>query len=305
MSKKIFISYCHRQGDWVWNRLVPCLKAGGADVRMDVERFKAGIGVIGQMDAEQDECDLSLLVLTPEYLTRPDCLHEMRRAVARDPQFANGSTIPVIREACDVPDEIKTAKPLWVDLTNDKDSAKWDMLLNACEADLGVDAPHWLAQRDETLQLLQRGQSVNLVVKDAPRWRELIEHLSAAHLPELRTVDLYNGETASRRALVEELLRACGVNQPVSAPPDDLVVLARALSASPSPSRVALLHCDLIAARPDYDINLFAALRSLIMDARKLVLLVQSRRPFAQLVPHDHPLSAIDLKTVELIGRRR
>lgn len=70
MSRKIFISYCHRQGEWVWQRLVPCLKAGGAEVSMDVERFRAGVGVIGQMDAAQDQADASFLVLTPDYLRR-------------------------------------------------------------------------------------------------------------------------------------------------------------------------------------------------------------------------------------------
>ena len=30
MGKKVFVSYCHQQGDWVWDRLVPVLEAGGA-----------------------------------------------------------------------------------------------------------------------------------------------------------------------------------------------------------------------------------------------------------------------------------
>jgi hypothetical protein len=304
MSKKVFISFCHKQGDWVFNRLVPCLEAGGAEIYIDREKFKAGLGVIGQMDALQDAAEMTVLILTPDYLLSDYCRHEMARAIARDPQF-NGSIIPVKRHECEMPDEIERAEPLWVNLVNDREAAQWDLLLEACGVDLRVDAPHWLARRDEALQFLQRGQSVNLVVREDPRWREMIEHLRAAHLPELRTVDLARGVTASRRALVEELLKACGVNQPVPAPPEDLVVLDRALSARPSPSHVALLHSDYVAARPDYDINLYAALRSLIVDARKLVVLVQSRRPFAQLVPHNHPLSAIDLKTVELTGRRR
>lgn len=45
MSKKIFISYCHQQGDWVTNRLAPCLRAGGAEVLLDIERFRAGRAV--------------------------------------------------------------------------------------------------------------------------------------------------------------------------------------------------------------------------------------------------------------------
>lgn len=73
MSKRIFISYSHKQGEWVWKNLVPCLKAGGAEVRIDIERFRAGKEVVAQMDAEQDAADLSVLVLSPEYLASAMC----------------------------------------------------------------------------------------------------------------------------------------------------------------------------------------------------------------------------------------
>lgn len=303
MSKKIFISYCHRQGDWVWQRLVPCLKAGGADVRIDVERFKAGVGVIGQMDAAQDECDASLLVLTPEYFERPDCIHEMNRAIARDPNFANGSTIPVILEKCELPDDIKIPKPLWIDLTNDKDSAKWDMLFKVCEADLGADVPHWLEVRDEIVRYLERNQSVNLVVTGYPKWNELIAHIQTDLLKQLGVVDLDKGSTASRRGLVTEVLKAFGVTRPVPAEPEDLIELDAALSAR-TMSHIAMLHLD-NTIRRNYGTDLFSTLRYLIMESRKLALLAQSRQPFAGIVPQDHPLSAIDLKTVELNGRKQ
>ena len=65
---KVFVSYCHQQGQWVWDRLVPCLKAGGTEVLIDRERFEAGKGVIGQMDTTQDQAGKSLLVLSEEYL---------------------------------------------------------------------------------------------------------------------------------------------------------------------------------------------------------------------------------------------
>ena len=35
-----FISYSHRQRDWVWGRLKPVLEAGGIEVLIDVERFQ-------------------------------------------------------------------------------------------------------------------------------------------------------------------------------------------------------------------------------------------------------------------------
>lgn len=118
-------------------RLVPCLKAGGAEVLIDVERFRAGFGVKGQMDATQDQAEAHLLVISPEYLHSKYCRHEMQRAIARDPQFANGSIVPVKSTECEMPDEIKAAESLWVTLTNDKDSAQWNLLLQACGADLG------------------------------------------------------------------------------------------------------------------------------------------------------------------------
>jgi hypothetical protein len=64
---KVFISYCHAQVDWVAGRLLPCLKAGGADVLIDRERFKPGKPVVGQMDAALDQSDRQVLVLSPEY----------------------------------------------------------------------------------------------------------------------------------------------------------------------------------------------------------------------------------------------
>jgi hypothetical protein len=225
----------------------------------------------------------------------------MLRAFARNPQFSNGSTIPIKLAECEIPDEIKTAGLLWVDLNDDKNTAQWDLLLQACSADLGMKAPDWIAARDEILQLLSRDLSVNMVINGAPKWKQLINHLRDDHFNDLGIVNLDQGVTASRAGLVAEILKVCGMVIRVPEPPNDLGMLDRALS-SRGLSRVALLHFDHSRDR-NYGIDLFAALRYLIMESRKLVLLIQSRQPFIELLPHDHPLSTIDIKTVELRGR--
>ena len=182
MPKKVFISYSHRQGDWVWDRLVPCLKAGGAEMLIDRERFEAGKALTGQMDT-----------------------------VA---------------------------------------------------------------------------------------WRPLIKSLD---LPGMGIVDLQKGSTASRRGLVGEMLRSLGVATRVPAEPEDLVELDRMLEQRDR-SWIALTHFDLAGSR-NYNVDLFAALRYHTMESRRLVLLVQSRTGFPALLPGEHPLSEIEIKTVELRGR--
>ena len=77
----------------------------------------------------------------------------------------------------------------------------------------------------------------------------------------------------------------------------------KALLEARAHTRVALTHFDLAPHRRYYDVDLFATLRFLMMDMRKLTLLVQSHTPFAKLLPKDHPLSDIDIKTVELRAR--
>ena len=303
MAKKVFISYPHLQAEWVLGRLVPCLEAGGAEVVIDRDRFAAGKAVVGQMDAIQDTADLSLLVLSPDYLGSGYCVHEMGRAVARDPRFEEGLVIPVVRHECEHPAALTGPnEPLWVDLRDDRQVGPWQLLLSACGADLGCEAPGWLEARDEVRRFLERRQSVNLVVRGRVAWRQLIDQLRAGSLSDLVTVDLQKPSTVSRRGLVAEILHALGAATPVPPEPEDLAVLGRMLEER-AVSRVALTHFDLAAHRDTYGINLFSSLRYLLMESRKLVLLVQSHKPFATLLPEGHPLSTIDVKTVELRGR--
>ena len=83
----VFVGYNHKQGEWVWERPVPALRAGGAERPLDKERFKVGLGLPGQMDAMQDQADVHVLCLSTNYYASAACLHEMDRAIALDPHF--------------------------------------------------------------------------------------------------------------------------------------------------------------------------------------------------------------------------
>lgn len=302
MAKKVFISYSHQQGDWVLNRLLPCLRYGGAEVLIDKERFKAGRPVIGQMDAMQDKADIYLLVFSLEYLASPYCQHEMNRTVDKDPLFQRRIVIPVLREACNMPLKITQHNPIFVDLHDDNNFQQWDQLLQLCKADLGCAAPDWLQVRDNIVRFLNRNDSINLVVSGRPKYHELIQHLKEDYFPDLGIVDLESGATTSRRGLVAEILKAFCIPAKVPPEDEDLVELNQILNER-TISKLAIEHFDLVVGRKSYDIDFFAALRNLIQTNPKLIVLIQSRKPFAGLLLKDHPLSPLDLKIVELRGR--
>lgn len=301
---RIFVSYSHQQSDWVRGRLVPCLEAGGAEVLVDYKHFGAGVAVIGQMDALQDRADKHVLVLSPDYLASKACQHEMNRAIKRDPKFSQGLVLPILRLACNLPKCFTgLAAPIWMDLQNDSIAGTWGLLLQACAANgLGATAPDWLAARDDVLKYLQRGESVNLLVKDNANWRGLLNQLGNAGLPDLLQVDLQDPKTTSREGLLQSIADAIGARTQLPAKPHDLAAFAELFKSRP-PVRLCLHHFDLVAHRDYYDMDLFSSLRYLTMETKQLILLVQSRTAFGALLPFGNPLSAMNIKTVELRGQ--
>ena len=316
---KVFISYCHKQGSWVWDRLIPVLRAGGTKILIDRERFEAGRGVKAQMDGVQDQADRCLLLLSQDYLNSDYCMHEFRRALKRDPRFKQSPAVNIpIRLDDALPKQINDLPdpPLWADMRNDFNSKRssspdsWRMIMQFCEADLGTSADHWLAVRDEIRQFLRRQQSVNLVVEGHPKWRELIDTLSSKDDPKgpldpLKMVDLQAGSCASRRGLVTEILGNVGYAHRIPDKPEDLVTLDQLLSKSSTPLILTMQHFDYAKHREqEYGIDLFAALRDLVTEKRKLVMLIQSRTALQRLLPADHPMSSeLTTMLVELKGK--
>jgi hypothetical protein len=301
-AMKVFVSYSHAQSEWVWKRLEPCLRAGGADVLIDERRFVAGPKVIGQMDATQDQADRHILVLSKQYFDSPYCRHEMDRAIAQDPRFEQQLVLLVRRDDASLPDEIEVHNPLYVDLRNDTPDQPWALLLSACGVELGAPVPDWLRARDNVVRLLERDISVNLVVTGAVKWDPIIDDLVRMPSLKLANVDLLDPGTVSRRGLIRKILNALGVNTPIPHPPEDLPEFARVIE-NIGKSRLVLRHFDMVLNRPDYGVDLFAAIRFFVMDKQQLVLLAQSRTPFSALLPRDNPISKIHVETVELHAR--
>jgi TIR domain len=303
---RVFVSYSWKQGEWVWDRLVPVLKASGIEILIDRERFKAGVDIVGQMDNTQDQAMQHVLCLSAEYLASKACQHEMRRAIASDPKFSKGNIIPLQLDTTPLPKELTgsrltTPKPLWIGLADDRKPEPWRELLIASKGDLGTCPVLWLEARDQTRQQLQQRKSVCLhVMNERANWRALMDNVLEGLQRPARKLDLDQGATKTRAGFVNCILDRPVRRLPAGDPGSELVELDVEVRAMASSLTLAISHFDHMSSQFKADADLFDVLRYLIMDARKLVLFVQTRTPFAALLPGDHRLSKIDIKTVEL-----
>lgn len=256
------------------------------------------------MDALQDKAQRHVLAITSAYLASPYCQHEMDRALACDPKFEKNIVLPVRRENVALPARIVKPNPLYVDLRNDRAGDQWNLLLDGYGADLGVTAPDWLSARDQVRRDLRRGQSVNLITGDGANWNPMLQQIAKAATPKMPVIGMENPDTIGWRGLVAEILRSIGISRPVPEPDEDLAELRRGLNAvkiaQRNKAQVALTHFDLAYHRWRDDINLFTSLRFFIMIDQNLTLLIQSRAPFGMFLPSNHPLSTININTVEL-----
>ena len=305
----IFVSYAHYRGEWVHKNLIPILRAAGATVLVDIDHFRAGQSVIGQMDRLQAAAEHNVLVIDSDYATSEYCRHEMAQAIAVDPDFSSGRVIAIRRDDQPLPSELAGAdglgsRQLYVDLRDDRQVSSWDLLLQSCsQGPFGVDAPTWLNALDQTSLHLGRGECVNIVVGDMVQWQTFQRQLIDTRFEGLGVVDLRKPGTIPREGFVSEVLKATSgppANQ-VPPPPHDLPFLAESLE-NGGPYHLLLSHFDLINApeRRHYTDELSRSLRWFCMDDRSLVLVVQTRTPVGNVLPANEIDSWPDFRTVEL-----
>ncbi len=304
---KIFISYAHEQGPWVWRYLVPVLKAAGADLLIDVERFKYGVSVPRQMNEAQDEAEYQLLCFSRAYFQSSYCDHEWRRAVASDPAFSSGKIIPLKMEQVDLPAEIQQSNPLFGKLHRLDDPMPWRKLIVSVNLNSSWCPLSWLNASVEISDKMKDTIPVNLVVDDHVEVDTLLKHLVAQEmptplLPKLQRVSLADFQCATCTGFLNLILQRLNIQTPL--PYEKLAATAEFGAAIRRVDKafLALEKFDMVQDKDrqeEYGHNLFSGLYALTTD-RILSLLVISRKPYARLVPKEHPISNIPFHMVEL-----
>ncbi len=121
----VFVSYSHKNSDWVHGVLVPRLEKHGFSVFTDAH-FKAGAFGPQQMEDGVKKSRRVIAVFTPDYFGSDWTTLENVMAQILDPAAKKRKLIPVLRQSTDVP--LRLAGIHWRDLRTESDD-EWERLV--------------------------------------------------------------------------------------------------------------------------------------------------------------------------------
>ncbi|MBN1454271.1 MAG: TIR domain-containing protein [Anaerolineales bacterium] len=104
----VFISYSHKDEDWVVNTLSPVLENAGLKVCVDFRDFEAGVPSLVNMENAVDESRQTVLVLTPNWVDSEWTDFEAILTQTDDPVGRRKKMIPLMLAECTPPKRIKT-----------------------------------------------------------------------------------------------------------------------------------------------------------------------------------------------------
>lgn len=129
-SFDVFISYSHKEAEWVRDWLVTRLKQASISVCIDEESFDIGVPALINMENAVAASRRTLIVLTPAWVSSQWTRFEGLLIQHDDPAGVLQLTLPLLLEPCDVPKRIDILTR--ADFTGKKDAeAEFAKLLDA------------------------------------------------------------------------------------------------------------------------------------------------------------------------------
>jgi hypothetical protein len=103
----VFISYSHKNKEWVCKTLLQRLEHANLKVCIDFRDFKPGKPSRHNMRDACKESAHTLLVMTPAWVTSEWANLESLLSFLHDPSGTNQRTIPILLEECEIPEDIQ------------------------------------------------------------------------------------------------------------------------------------------------------------------------------------------------------
>jgi tetratricopeptide (TPR) repeat protein len=102
----VFISYSHKDNEWVCDWLLPRLEAAGLQVCIDFRNFEVGLPSLVNMEHAVERSRKTLLVLTPNWIASEWTNFEALLVQTEDPSGLRRRTLPLMLARCESPKRI-------------------------------------------------------------------------------------------------------------------------------------------------------------------------------------------------------
>ena len=99
----MFISYSHKDADWVRGWLLPRLEDTGLKVCIDFRDFEIGAPSVINMERAVERSRRTLLVLTPNWVESEWANFELLMLQTQDPVGRGRRMLPLMLEDCELP----------------------------------------------------------------------------------------------------------------------------------------------------------------------------------------------------------
>lgn len=130
----IFVSYSHKDAEWVNGTLLPHLEAWGLSVIIDNKNFLPGSRLASTLRHSLRSSRHVVFVCTKDFIASEWCCEEIETVRAEDPASLKRKAIPVVLDSQSVPDLLSDI--VWCDLSkNPYDQNEWKKL---CQSMQGV-----------------------------------------------------------------------------------------------------------------------------------------------------------------------
>jgi hypothetical protein len=104
----VFISYSHKDEEWVWQELLPRLKGAGLRVCIDMDCFEIGTPILTNIERAVDASRHTLLVLTPNWVGSEWADFESLLVGTSDPAGRRAKLLPLMLSECAPPARIRS-----------------------------------------------------------------------------------------------------------------------------------------------------------------------------------------------------
>ena len=173
----VFVSYNSADQTWVWDWLIPRLKAAGLTVCTDRESFDIGVPSLVNMENAVAASRHTLLALTEAWVKSQWTQFEALLVQTDDPSGLFQRTLPVLRQPCAPPRRIGMLT--YADLTGQRDTdAEFAKLLDAIHGVRRLpDAGSTVATLGLGYELLQAGMTGEAAEAETSYRAELVREL--------------------------------------------------------------------------------------------------------------------------------